>query len=266
MPRRGMLTMRSKARSSDRLAHQPQIGERVADLLALVEARAADHAIRQRQCDEALLEFAGLKAGAHQDRDLLQRVLLAVQCLDFIADPARLLLGVPHPAHQDLVALSGAGPERLAEAAAIVRDDPGRGSEDLRRRAVILLQPHDQRAREIALEPQDVADLGAAPAVDRLVVVADAAQIAVMLRQQPQPQILRDIGVLVLVDQQIAKAPLIGREDLGVGAEQRQIVQQKVAEIDRVHGCEAFLIGAVQRHRAAVGDSRRHPPPAPCRG
>ena len=73
MPRRGMLTMRSKARSSAGWLHQPQIGERVADLLALVEARAADHAIGQRQRDEPLLELAGLEAGAHQDRDLAER-------------------------------------------------------------------------------------------------------------------------------------------------------------------------------------------------
>src|SRR5207244_11732403 len=117
--------------------------------------------------------------------------------------------GVPQPAHDDLVALAGAGPQGLAEAAAVVGDDAGGGGEDLRRRAVVLLQPDDQRAGEIALEFEDVADLGAAPAVDRLIVVADAAQVAVLLGQQPQPQILRDVGVLVLVDQQVAEAALV---------------------------------------------------------
>ena len=97
-----------------------------------------------------------------------------------------------------------------------MRDDAGGGGEDLRGRAVVLLEPDDQRAGEIGLEAQDVADLGAAPAVDRLVVVADAAQIAMALRQQPQPQILRDVGVLVLVDQQIAEAPLVVGEDFRI--------------------------------------------------
>src|SRR4029077_6927353 len=112
------------------------------------------------------------------------------------------------PAHGDLVAGFGAGPQRLAEPAAIMRDDPSGGGEDLRGRAVVLLESDDQRAGEIALEFEDVADLGAAPAVDRLVVIADAAQILVLLRQQPQPQILRDVGVLVLIDQEIAKTAL----------------------------------------------------------
>ena len=104
MPRRGVLTMRSKARSSLGWSHQAQIGQRVADLLALVEARPADHPVRQRQRDEALLELAGLEAGAHQDRDLAQRMALALQRLDLVADPARLLLGVPQAAHDDLFA------------------------------------------------------------------------------------------------------------------------------------------------------------------
>ena len=111
----------------------------------------------------------------------------ALQGFDLVAGPARLLLSVPQPAHDDFFALLGAGPQGLAEPAAIVRDDAGRGGKDLRRRAVILLEPYDQRARKVALEFQDVADLGAAPAIDRLVVVADAAQVLVLLRQKPQP-------------------------------------------------------------------------------
>jgi hypothetical protein len=60
----------------------------------------------------------------------------------------------------------------------------------MRGRAVILLEPGDRRTREIGLEAQDVADLGAAPAIDRLIIVADAAQIQ-LLGQEPQPQIAR---------------------------------------------------------------------------
>src|SRR5260370_11223506 len=97
------------------------------DLGPLEKARPADHAIGQRQRDEALLELAGLKAGAHQDRDFAERMLSALQGLDLVADPTRLLFGVPQPAHRDLVALAGAGPQRLAEAALVVRDDPSRG-------------------------------------------------------------------------------------------------------------------------------------------
>ena len=51
-----------------------EIGEGVADLGALVEARAADDAIGQAERDEAVFELAHLERGAHQDRDLVERV------------------------------------------------------------------------------------------------------------------------------------------------------------------------------------------------
>src|SRR2546423_666095 len=54
-------------------------------------------------------------------------------------------------------------------------------------RAVVLFEPGDRRAREILFEAQDVADLGPTPTVDRLIVVADTAQISALLRQQAQP-------------------------------------------------------------------------------
>ena len=61
-----------------RLVDEAQIGERVADLLALVKARPADDPIGQGQRDEPLLELARLKAGADQDCDLAQGMALAL--------------------------------------------------------------------------------------------------------------------------------------------------------------------------------------------
>ncbi len=43
------------------LRHHAEIGERIADLLALVEARAADDAIVEAERDEAVLEGAHLE-------------------------------------------------------------------------------------------------------------------------------------------------------------------------------------------------------------
>src|SRR5438270_8365554 len=169
------------------LIEKPQISERIADLLPFVKPRPADHAIGQRERNEAVFELARLEPGAHQDRDFAERMPLALQCLDLVADPAGFLLGIPYGPDDDLFALVSLGPQGLAEAAAILRDNAARRPEDVRRRAVVLLEPRDRRAREILLEAQDVADLGAAPAVDRLVVVADTAQISAPLRQQTQP-------------------------------------------------------------------------------
>ena len=108
------------------------------------------------------------------------------------------------------------GEQRLAEPALVVGDEARGGGEDVAGRAVVALQPDHLGAGKILLEAQDVVDLGAAPAVDRLVVVADAADVGRALRQQPQPQVLRDVGVLVLVDQHVAEAALVVGEHVGV--------------------------------------------------
>ena len=47
-----------------------QVGQRVADLLALVEAHPADHLVRQAEPDEHLLEHPGLRVGAVEHRDV----------------------------------------------------------------------------------------------------------------------------------------------------------------------------------------------------
>jgi len=60
MPRRGVL----------RVGEHAQVGQRVADLLALVEAHAADDAIGQADPDEHLLEDTRLRVGPVEDGDV----------------------------------------------------------------------------------------------------------------------------------------------------------------------------------------------------
>ena len=84
-----------------------------------------------------------------------------------------------------------------------------------------------------------------APAIDRLVVIADAADIATPLREQPQPQILRDIGILIFIDEDIFEALLILRKHIGIVLKQPQTFQQQIPEIDRIQHFQPGLIGGV---------------------
>ena len=140
---------------------------------------------------------------------LVQALAGLAQGLDVLADAARLLLVVPHAGHGDRPPHVVVGEERLAEPALVVGDEARGGGQDVALGAVVALQPDDRGAGEVLLEAQDVVDLGAAPAVDRLVVVADAADVGRAAGQQPQPQVLGDVGVLVLVDQDVAEAALV---------------------------------------------------------
>jgi hypothetical protein len=167
-----------------RLNDQAQISDRVANLGPFVEAEPADDLVAKTDGDEPLFELAGLELGANQDCDVIERAAAQLMRFDFLADSARFLGPVPNADDPDLLTVARVGPQAFAEAAGIVRDEAvGRG-QDVAGRAVILLEPDDLRAREIMLEPEDVRDLGAAPRVDRLVVVADAAEVAARLREQ----------------------------------------------------------------------------------
>ena len=68
------------------------------------------------------------------------------------------------------------------------------------------MKAHDLRAREVLFEVEDVADVGAAPRVDRLVVVADDADVLVCAPEEAHELELRAVRVLVLVDDDVAKA------------------------------------------------------------
>jgi hypothetical protein len=75
------------------------------------------------------------------------------------------------------VAFARVGAQRLAEAAFIVGDEMRGGGEDVGGGAVVAFEADHLGAGKILVEAQDVVDLGAAPAIDRLVVVADAADV-----------------------------------------------------------------------------------------
>src|SRR5215210_4406854 len=97
--------------------------------------------------------------------------------------------------------------------------------------AVIALKSNDSCAGEVLLESQNIIDLCAPPTVDRLIIVADAAQVFGTLPQKPEPQVLGDVGVLVLVNQHVAEARVILLEHLRLLAEKPNGFQQQVAEI-----------------------------------
>ena len=179
--------MRSKARSSSGWKRDAKVGERVADFGALVEPRAADDAIGHADFEEPLLELAHLERGAHQNRHVGERDALFLRRLDLVADRAGLLGAVPDAGDDRRLSPFGVGEQRLAQPIVVVGDEPGSDGEDMSGRAVIALQPDHLGAGKIVLETQDIVDFGAAPTVDRLIVVADAAHVAMRLGDQAQP-------------------------------------------------------------------------------
>ena len=148
---------------------------------ALVEAHAADDRVRAcRYRSQRLFEHARLGVGAVEDRESPRRAPLRERHRDALRRRTALRrarrgpkkrIGSPPPA---------LGPELLVLRVAVVRDHGDGACEDRLRRAVVALERDDLGRGEVVLEVEDVADLGAAPAVDRLVVVADDAEVAAL--------------------------------------------------------------------------------------
>ena len=160
------------------VGQQPQVGQRVAYLPALVEAHPADHLVGQPDPDEHLLEDPRLRVGPVEHRDVgRSQALLVGEPVDLGRDEGRLVVLVVGDVADDLLALARVGPQVLGLASLVARDDRvGRGQDRLGG-AVVLLQQDRARVGVVLLEREDVADRRAAEGVDRLVGVTDDAQL-----------------------------------------------------------------------------------------
>ena len=128
-------------------------------------------------------------------------------------------------------------------------DDRVGGREDRLGRAVVLLELDHLRLGEVALEVEDVADVGVAEAVDRLVLVADDHQVAVLGGEQLQQPVLGVVGVLVLVDEDVAEGAAPALAHLLEQLEGVDRAHQQVVEVHRVGGEHPLLV-----EREGLGD------------
>ena len=264
-----------------RVRHRDEVCEGVLDLGALVELGAAHDLVRQRRPDEDLLQRSALRVGAIEDGHLRVVDAAAPQRLDLVRHELRLVvLRVAGEAY-DLLARSDVGPELLVLAVEVVSDDRVGRAEDVLRRAVVLLEQHHPRARVVALELGDVADVGAAERVDRLIGVADHGEgcrrpVRILGRvrledhhparrrdrrcvrpdrpgQLADQRVLGVVGVLVLVDEDVPESPTVDVGDVREGPEQVDRLPDEVVEVERVGALQGSLVVAEHIHELALG-------------
>ena len=211
-----------------------------ADRLALVADRAHEHADVLGR--DALARDQPLDVGRHRLR--LRALVVAAPERDLAAGRAAWS------------SFGDAVRRRLGDRAGRV-DDPLRAAE-------ALLEPHDRRRRPLGLEVAQVLRRRAAEAVDRLVVVARRADLAVLARQQPQQQALGEVRVLQLVDEHVAEAAVTTRaRTCGLRPQQAERVEHEVAEVARAGLLQPAVVGGVDGGELAlaVGLSGRASPP-----
>ncbi len=109
--------------------------------------------------------------------------------------------------------------------------------------AVVFLQPDDLGIREKFFKLEDVGDLRSAPAIDRLIVIADDADMVGRADKLLQQAHLQGVGVLELVhgDPCIKFTKMVA--DVGVLPQDLLGEKQQVVEIHGVLRAQFVLIG-----------------------
>ncbi len=210
---------------------------------------------------------AALCVGAVEHRHLAPVACVAlVQPRQLGGDEARLVVLVVGVITHDLVAGTDLGPQLLRLALDVVHDHGVGRIEDGLRAAVVLGEDHRVHVGEGPLELQDVAEVGPAEAVHRLVRVADDAHVVVFLADEQHDLVLRDVGVLVLVDENVFEAVLVRGEHTRMLAEQRDDVDEKIIEVHGTGTLQAVLVLGIhlrvllleRTERVVVRPYRRH--------
>ncbi len=114
--------------------------------------------------------------------------------------------------------------------------------QDVLRRSVILLQADDFGFGKILFEFEDVADVGAPPGIDRLVFVADGAHIVARSGQHAHEFVLRAVGVLIFVDEEILEAAVVIVAHGSGGLQQANGFEQQVIEVEGVGLAQLFAV------------------------
>ena len=211
MPRSGSRTIgpcstRTSAPSSIGFSVSRSSAEHVLDLLAVEEARAAAGQVRNALAAQLVLELAREHADrVREDRDVGERAAADVQAADRLRDRARLGARVGRHQHRH----RPAPPEpRVATRSGSAAKSGSRRMKSVaqsriswyERRLCVSGRRRPRKARA------DVLDLGVAPAVDRLLRVADHGDVAEAVGgEQPDEVELDAVGVLELVDEQVAE-------------------------------------------------------------
>ena len=235
-----------------RVGQQRQVGERVADLGALVQAERAEHAVRDPGMRERALQRLGRVPGPGEREDLRRRHSRRRARRRSAPRPRAPRRARPRAHDPDVPAGAAHRDQRLRRAPLVVAHAPDGGVEDLRARAEVAPEHDPPVAGVRSPKREDVARVGVPPAVDQLVVVAAHAQVAVRAGEQVDERRLRVAGVLELVGQQPPPSLAKPREPVRVLAQQPHREREQVVERPRVAALQLDARPRATRRRSAA--------------
>ena len=228
-----------------RIFQEPHIGDHILDFFALIEFQSADDAIIDGMTQEQLFDDARLSIGSVEYGEMIEGSAGRMLPLDRFRDVARLGFFIFGRHERDRFARRHLRPQFFVALVLIFGNDAVRRIENDLRRSVVAIERDDRGLGIVFLEIEDVLDIRLAPAIDRLVIIADDKNIIVFFRQKIDEQILRIIGVLILVHHDIAKHILIFPKHLRMLLKELHREADEIIEIERVLRPQLLLIPGI---------------------
>jgi len=210
---------------------------------------------RHAQC---FFQWSRLMVAAIQHREFVPARLGQLLLMhDIRRDALGFVFVIATHQHADRRSLAVLAPQFLFVYMWIVADQRVRRAQHARAAAVVLLELDYLQFRIVARELVEIARVCAAPGIDRLVVVAHGGERTARSGEMLEQAVLRVVGVLVFVDQQIAQALLPGAANFFVALEQCQRQANQVVEVDRIERRQPFLIRRVDFCRLQLARTAR---------
>ena len=137
------------------------------------------------------------------------------------------------------------------------RDDLGGCRHDRAAGAIVAREAHDLAGGIVMPEAVEAGGVGAAEAVDRLIGIADDAEIAVGRREQGQQAILLLVDVLEFVDRDPAEAIAVERGQRRIRRQGADRQRDEIVEVDPVALRERAAIGCRRLRGVGAGPALR---------
>ncbi len=204
-----------------RVKHQTQITQHILDFLALVKRQAAVNAVWDVAFAQCILHGTRLGVGPVQDCKFIVGQMLPDFLFPDGTGHKTAFLAIGDAAVDfDAVARIIGRPDDFIELDFVFIDDGIGRLHDILGRPVILFESVHFYILIILLEVEDVVDVGAAKSINTLRIVAHDTDVLETVRQRPYNQILRMVGVLVLIHQNVTKTVLVFGQDIRETVEQ----------------------------------------------
>ena len=149
-----------------RILQDAQVGDQVFDFGAVIETRATHHQVGQVVRAQGLLQHARLPVGPVEHGEIARRGSLVQPGLHGRGHVFGFLAFRLTLEHHDWISGACLGKEPLGPTLGVGRDHCIGRAQDVSRRTIVLLQLDHAGAGMIALEIEDVADVGPPPTVD----------------------------------------------------------------------------------------------------